>query len=115
MKAGRDLDRLVAEKVMGLEVHKQADVWLINSGTGKAVPHYSTDIAAAWKVVEKLHAQAGPEGWEVTINLQNFEPNTAEPFNGWIVTVGCETARASSAPLAICIAALLAVGVGGDA
>ena len=39
MEAGRALDELVAKKVMGQRVE---------------VPHYSTDIAAAWTVVEKM-------------------------------------------------------------
>src|SRR5207245_4506773 len=41
IEAGRELDRLIAEKVMGLT-------------PGEPIPPYSTDIAAAWTVVETM-------------------------------------------------------------
>ena len=67
VEAGKDIDTLVAEKVMGL--HKvvepagfaptECDVWRSAAG-GKVSefhpPRYSTDIAAAWKVWEKMKA-----------------------------------------------------------
>lgn len=72
MEAGREMDALVAEKVMKLSVDR---VWYDGpypnrKGVGEFtpmygrrqesgfpahdVPNYSTDIAAAWQVVEKL-------------------------------------------------------------
>lgn len=44
MLPGRELDALIAEKVMGIP---SRDVYL------DPVKHYSTDISAAWEVVEK--------------------------------------------------------------
>lgn len=35
-------------------------------------PPYSTDVAAAWRVVEHLHAQ----GYDVTIESGRFDPTT---------------------------------------
>src|SRR3990172_8418422 len=68
LPAGRELDALVAEKVMGWTITAWAsgEPWgnreiFEPSGRGphrKAahVPTYSTDIAAAWEVVQKLEA-----------------------------------------------------------
>lgn len=47
MKPGRELDALVAERVMGAvrgSIGFQLDL----------CPHYSTDISAAWEVIENL-------------------------------------------------------------
>lgn len=48
MEAGRELDALVAERVMGItkpEHFVPKNIWL---------PHYSTSIEHAWAVVEKI-------------------------------------------------------------
>ena len=121
VKAGRALDADVAEKVMGLTVREglmrlgyyEMEPEILDVGdepidgmeheevliVGKALlPHYSTDIAAAWQVVEK-----------------------ADEFEMWNHTgksYGCRLtfrnkqafAKAATAPLAICRAALDAVG-----
>ncbi len=86
LEAGRDLDALVAEKVMG-------ETCLFTA------PAYSTDIAAAWQVVDKLHAlsfylEVGSAGW-----MARF------------ANISATEASAATAPLAICLAALKAVGV----
>lgn len=93
MDAGRQLDALIAEKVMG---HR--------------VLYYSTDISAAWLVVEELNKrgywcqmrtpfQAGDDGdgyWA------GFTPHGVSGWNGrpdhWT--------SAETLPLAICLAAL---------
>ncbi len=123
LKPGRELDALVAEKVMGLKI--VVKVW----GTGKkyrsfsvgepdyiyssdrpegelinSVPRYSTDIAAAWEVVEKLGQ-----------HFQLFSPTDNRPSwearfrDGRFKLV---TAEAATGPHAICLAALKAVGHG---
>ena len=62
MKAGRELDALIAEKVMGW---RRTTIWVANEETECLIgpdgiryynqyPHYSTNIADAWKVVEKM-------------------------------------------------------------
>lgn len=127
MIAGRELDALVAERVMGWTLTTPVDpacdfaVGTKRDGTdarrnfgrgpdGKEVsfPLYSTDIAAAWQVVEKLRA----DGYEVQV--------AAEP-DPRVSAYHCEIARLSdsgstvefddTAPLAICRAALAAVEV----
>lgn len=91
MNPGRYLDALVAEKVMGLKLKnpqpeskwwkgrfylemdsKGADVKVDSLGYWhELVPEYSTDIAAAWKVVEKLGLE---DDW-----------NIAQTSGGWRV------------------------------
>jgi hypothetical protein len=65
------------------------------------VPNYSRDIAAAWEVLEKVR---GP-GVEVRLFSGGWKA-------GWTCEVGslASTTR-ETAPLAICLAALEAVGV----
>lgn len=104
MQASRELDALVAEKVMGLEP------WPGKAGCFKAPivlhyqtpkpclpPEYSTDIAAAWQVVEKMQ-----ETCEVSIEQKG---------TGWKVYFDAEWRGAETVPHAICLAALEAVGV----
>lgn len=112
--ASRDLDRLVAEKVMkqvrsgdcpigdfncpGIWTSRDECWW------APCLPCYSKDIAAAWEVVKRLRAT----GCAVHIGTHN---------NGheWTVRASRGCLRASweghgdTAPLAICRAALRAV------
>lgn len=128
LPAGHELDCLVAEKVMGQKLlspekmHAEAErVWAYQSGCRtfligfeaveslngiifrNVVPCYSTEIAAAWKVVERLislgvnlwalgEEEAG--GWQADFG-RNFNSDT----QGF----------ADTAPLAICRAALKTV------
>jgi Phage ABA sandwich domain len=71
------------------------------------LPHYSTDIAAAWQVVEKLREQFPivvlqfePEGCSVEVNTDKATPS----YYRIVADVFADTA-----PLAICRAALLTV------
>lgn len=116
LKTGRELDTLIAEKVMGwkwfpCEMNPHQKILSLDEVTapklfiGQAVidlvPRYSTDIAAAWEVVEKLHA----EGLQITYT----------PSNGWFVELGTGHYMENSNdiemtfPLAACLAALKAV------
>jgi len=114
MEAGREMDALVAE-LMGwesqyIEYGGSAGeyVWVLPDGKWQHepdVPEYSTDIAAAWLVVEKFLPHFRIECFEDSVNTDE---------KGWhcdIWTVrghacaeGCDTA-----PLAICRAALKAI------
>lgn len=99
----REIDALVAEKVMGWEPHDNGEgeiVWTHNptrqwSVSFGHVPHYSESIKAAWEVVEK------------NIDL-GFEINCR---SGWAAYFGEHIAYADSAPLAICLAALKSKGI----
>ena len=130
MPAGREMDVLIAEKIMGytlselsLPAYPKYKLFDIESGefSGyvKEVPHYSTNIADAWEVVKRMPIpfklekcwekayQIGPEGWSAC----------------WCTDADCEgcnensrctngdDAWAETAPLAICRYALKVAGV----
>lgn len=167
MKAGRELDALVAEKVMELEVPGSAVVFIDpeccipwhGSVTDESrkdveektyryywpiylahcccdfkneqrdreeifshsvycfepVPFYSTDIAAAWELVEKLRA----EDWEADIRGCYSSPHKcAHPWSAFFVESGLgkpfgrmAKSYGDAAPLAICLAALKVRGI----
>lgn len=117
MMPGRELDALVAEKVMGwVEVRKQSIanaygqhvmddyVGLPAPGASQPVmiPRYSTMIQEAWKVADKLRGEA-----QFVAVLSGKGPNGVQP---WICKVNREGSfleeRADTAPHAICLAAL---------
>lgn len=122
--AGRALDALVAEKVMGcarVTVNDRGEVYgappeLIASGDipkdhGRVrLPHYSEDIAAAWQVVEKLRRERDAwvditdafAGWSVTLTLNNEDGTHVH-------SEGHGGAEEKTLPLAICRAALAAM------
>jgi hypothetical protein len=109
MKAGRELDALVAEKVMGYRQAEDGSWFLPGISTGFGLwelPEYSTSIADAWLVVEKLKLFKGfclrqrNDGMWDSVRYGKW----ADGFDDQIV-VGKTTA-----PHAICLAALKAVG-----
>ena len=108
----RELDALVAEKVMDYRKDRAGNLlppnflgtpWqaLVNSGA----PPFSTDIAAAWQVIERWDEQGWD--WEITTGKNNIHV--------WVLTdnerVFAHRGIAPEAPLAICLAALKACGV----
>lgn len=124
--AGRELDALVAEKVMGTtgiravtvidgrgahsEPGTAVDVTLPDGRPGRQatqLPHYSTSIAAAWLVVERLndrfHARIQSPFEPGDLYFVGFTIHGTSGFNGRPDF----RASASTAPLAICRAALL--------
>jgi hypothetical protein len=129
MQAGRELDALVAHKVFGLFPcpHWSRDIYdsrSWNSDNCDCKPWsksydaeypdfkpYSTNIAAAWEVVEKLDRRFWPEirriddgSWCCEIVGRGDTPAQVSPG-----PLALE--YAPTAPLAICLAALKAVGV----
>ena len=117
LPAGRELDALVAEKVMGwLEVTKKpiANAFgqtVMEDYVGKPapgapqpvlVPRFSTMIQEAWKVADKLRADA-----QFVAVLSGKGPQGVQP---WICKVNREGSfleeRAETAAHAICLAAL---------
>lgn len=118
MEAGRELDKLVAEKIFGLvkiETYGPlSGLRLIvagykNESTGSVIftlPEYSQDMNAAWEVVEKIKSLSQSDGKFDTCRepwvgfctrLTDYEDHFGEAF-GRIT------------PLSICLAALIAVG-----
>jgi len=107
LPAGREIDSLVAEKIMGWKPDRD-ELWRWDDGSGSGrpieCPRFSEDIAAAWTVVEKL----GEDGF-LLYRVSNrpiwrAQFNLAEAVFDWPGYADAETA-----PLAICRAALSAV------
>ena len=131
----RELDALVAEKVMGWEwwIHIESDARFIALGGGwvshlhpkKAsgkepvdwdvinracdLPRYSTDISAAWQVVENVERRfaAVQVIWEGPIYGARC---IIRDEDGGAYSTEADK-RAKTVPLAICLAALKALGV----
>lgn len=129
LDAGRELDALVAEKVMGavwqnmtpagrkkvLSFPKDRPMITTDGGRvtyhgmdGGNLPHYSTDIAAAWEVVEKVSSM--PEF--AMFDLDVVPVGVADPmrFSARVVLTDAVRVCAETAPRAICLAALQAIG-----
>ncbi len=113
MKAGRALDALIAEKVMGWELVTESEFgvcWKIPQTDGRfgflsdesALP-YSTEMMAAWQVVERLSDAHG--------FFLGHHSTPGRP--AWCCRFGANTplTEGDSAPIVICIAALRVVGV----
>lgn len=131
-EAGRELDALIAEKVMGIvwdESRCRVCGWPLASfgceagacvggsdiydrqHPADAPRHYSTDIAAAWLVVEKLVPDRSSriqldslgfygEEWRCLFIVED-EADATLSDDGW--------GEAPTAPLAICLASLAAL------
>ena len=108
MEAGRELDALIAEKVMGFRKH-HAHGYLRNAPGEE--PHYSTNIADAWEVVERLVSTPGPNGdhHSVQVDYSGGAVVVIDENEDWQVS-----AIAGTVPLAICLAALKAVSQEGQ-
>ncbi len=121
MNPGRELDALIAKKVMGLDVQRNKSGskrggyyysigpvhWHDFSGDmqlANPLPNYSTDIAAAWEVVEKLRASG--HGIVISMGTVSSLVTVQDP-------VGEELGQAyeedGQMPAAICLAALKAI------
>jgi len=118
LQPGPELDALVAEKVMGWEyvIDGEGTGW-VDKATEQFVtgynnddpsqpeiapPPFSTSIAAAWEVVEKLKSD------NRTIDISSATPGwraIIDECHDWKVEV-----RAETAPRAICLAAMKASG-----
>lgn len=118
---GRELDALVAEKVMGLEPWPEQDSrWeckafrapIIPQGVEPkpcAPPNYSTGIAAAWEVVEKLVAL------DYRVRVTAYRDNSYGVTLSFPLSAGKRDGlfEAETAPHAICLAALKAIAPNG--
>jgi hypothetical protein len=116
LKAGPELDTLVAEKVMGWQRFRLAQLPYGPEFWGGDDPDAegpfvhawkpSTDIAAAWQVVERFRDKRRHLAGEIFIipyeGIYRCHLNDADGMR--------TTADADTAPLAICRAALAALG-----
>ena len=111
IEAGRELDAEVAERVMGLRTRPRS--WskegpCLQEAPGKPwriIPHYSTSVADAWEVVEKIRSASKLSVIvEASTNPTEYICAVGAHHRGqWIETV---RAVSESAPAAICAAAL---------
>lgn len=141
MPAGREMEGLVAEKVMGWErciptSVVDRPVSGVEHGVGtppepckencryvgipgpkpRAVfPYYSTDIGAAWEVVEKMKDNQNKSdsygfSWNVELYYMGNEHESGKEWSCILHgPAGSREGLGSTAPLAICRAALKAV------
>ena len=112
MEPGRELDALIAEKVMGWRKTRGGytnDLTKQWSVPEKQLPLYSTSIKAAWEVVEKLRGKGyyfdldgdkdGGARGELIPWIAEFSNVNKKKYSGY----------AKTAPHAICLAALEAI------
>ena len=96
----RDIDRQIGKKLFGID-----NEYILNNF---GLPHYSTDIAAAWEVVEKLREE------DLCFNIWVDSGYCEVEIKEFTITKTPVTSHAyienKSAPMAICLAALKALG-----
>ena len=113
----RKIDHLIATKVLGWEYHEAIYTWGELFSLAKYVtkdgreilthdlPHFSTNLLDAWKVVEKLKIAVIPQIGNPPKNMQYLAEIDKRPLGGYY------EAFAETAPLAICLVALKSVGI----
>lgn len=103
----RERDALVATEVMGWNRREgtgEKDMFRATQfGSTSAFPNYTSSIAAAWEVVETMN-----KTWFVMVERIS---NHVSPDGRWHCEMGGYHANESTAPEAICLSALKAVGV----
>lgn len=100
----REIDIKIAEHVFGYEIGPDGRARKDRTYKWSFVPPYSTNIADAWLVVEKMRES------ELYLKLEDFSAG----FRCEFITCDCELegmARKYQAPMSICIAALNAKGI----
>lgn len=111
----RELDARIAEQVMGWR-HANGEIIVIDAD---GLPWWfpSIDIAAAWEVVERIFHKKGWSLWPLSAAKNIEDDSPAWYATGWgiyessgIDLHGEEIAIDRTAPLAICRAALKAIG-----
>lgn len=101
MEAGRDLDKLVVEKVFGYPVvvgkspTNREDFYYIKDNSRFPVPAYSTHIFCAWDIINHFDAfEIKSKDKKVYCSLSDYKNDS------WGEAIG------TTAPHAICLAAL---------
>ncbi len=114
MPAGREMDALVAEKVMGWNLSLSKDIWCKDGECLRDTDDWSPsiDIAAAWELVEKF-AHNHRNNLAVEMGFSHFSL-VAYPGGEWFCSLGlndcvAHSAKAETAPLVICRASLIAI------
>lgn len=110
----REIDRLVAEHVMGWEEFEDSSGykwWSLNEdGKTKIIRSVrcfepSKDIRDAWRLVEKLKIAVIPQSEDAPKDMKYLAEIDNQPFGNYY------EAFAETAPMAICLVALKSMGV----
>lgn len=105
MPAGREMDALIFEKIFGFEKGTFPVYEPMKSNVGdymvRPIQEYSTDISAAWEVVEKLTDGIFLNDFSLWTTMRCWKADFTE--------LRVADSNAETAALAICRAALLAV------
>ncbi|WP_211750425.1 hypothetical protein [Paenibacillus sp. Marseille-Q4541] len=104
---GRDLDAHVALRVMGFKEITIVGKHYFTDPIDTKLKLYSTDISAAWEIVDKLKIQIIPQSIGAPDQLSYLAIYNNEPFESKVEVFG------RTAPEAICKAALITV-IGGS-
>lgn len=97
MTAGREMDKLVAERVMGTSgIFNVSEHWFFAESVKRSLPSYSANISHAWEVVEKIQS----DGWSWDMVMINVAHEVDVRF-------GKCRAASKNVPEAVCKAALL--------
>lgn len=106
-------DALVAERVMGNEWRLSISPNTYGPDGSRDggvdvsdIPHFSSDIAAAWEVVEKMRARE----WHFVMEANTYPEVVVKTYRAF-GEPHYSTNGINSAPLAICLATLRACGV----
>jgi hypothetical protein len=104
---------MTREDILGMEVGPKLDGMIGEFVTGVMVDcyttlPYSTDIKAAWEVVEKMRNRPGCTGCKACIEIHgtDFDNESDKPY---LAFIHGQEAQGLTAPEAICKAALLVV------
>lgn len=114
----RERDCLIAEKVFGHTVWRDSpfhgDLMLLDNKQGLTgeVPHYSTDMNTAWKIVRKMNISNSPDFPDFT-NYHRFIEELTKIVGSdmFFDLFYCDQDGDHLSPERICIAALRAVGI----
>jgi hypothetical protein len=106
MEAGREMDTLIAEKVMnGGRVaranHPEDDYWSFGGKNAIELPLFSTDISAAWEIINQTNK------WDFMVGYDSDYP-TPMYYCDLITDTDNFLSHAETAPLAICRSAMFA-------
>lgn len=125
MNAGTELDALVSKHVFGVEPCVCGPIGGYDPDTGicsrcgvSPSGHYSTNIAAAWKVWDRLHGLQQAKNWDTLALERDYDEYIVMCYDGSCTEDDHRAEKAlawaDTAPLAICLAALRAVGYNVD-
>lgn len=110
MKPGKELNELIAEKVVKLRQHPDyKHLWNDPARNGSPfipLPDYSTSIGDAWKVIDVLK-----KNWKISLAFNGYwECELSRVDQNDLLADITITRQETYAPLAICNAALKSVG-----